>query len=89
MYITWDWIITAGAVLAAVLAIGTVLLKIIRWVDQQKKQDKEIADLKAEQQIVIEGILACLKGLSEQGCNGPVRVAITKIEDHLNKKAHK
>lgn len=89
MYITWDWIITAGAVLAAVLAIGTVLLKIIRWVDQQKKQDKEIADLKAEQQIVIEGILACLKGLSEQGCNGPVHTAITKIEDHLNKKAHK
>ena len=32
---------------------------------------------------------ACLKGLKEQGCNGPVTEAINKIEKHLNLQAHK
>ena len=41
-----------------------------------------------EQAILTEGILACLKGLHEQGANGPVTEAITKIENHLNEKAH-
>ena len=34
------------------------------------------------------GILACLKGLKEQGCNGPVTEAIDKIQKHINKQAH-
>ena len=34
------------------------------------------------------GVLACLKGLKEQGCNGPVTAAINKIETHLNQRAH-
>lgn len=34
------------------------------------------------------GILACLKGLQEKGCNGPVTEAIDKIERHINKQAH-
>ena len=33
-------------------------------------------------------VVACLKGLKEQGCNGPVSEAIDKIEKHINKKAH-
>jgi len=33
--------------------------------------------------------LACLKGLHEQGCNGPVTHAIEEIEEHINKQAHK
>ena len=35
------------------------------------------------------GVLACLKGLKEQGCNGPVTEAIQTIEKHLNVEAHK
>ena len=31
---------------------------------------------------------ACLKGLQEQGCNGPVTEAVNRIEEYLNKKAH-
>ena len=41
-----------------------------------------------EQTLLTYGILACLKGLSEQGCNGPVTEAIGKIEKHLNQRAH-
>ena len=36
-----------------------------------------------------KGVLACLKGLKEQGCDNPVTIAITEIEDHINKQAHK
>ena len=42
-----------------------------------------------EQTILTQGILACLQGLHEQGCNGPVTAAIERIETHLNKQAHK
>lgn len=34
------------------------------------------------------GLLSCLKGLQEQGCDGPVKEAVEKIEKHLNQKAH-
>ena len=37
---------------------------------------------------MVYGILACLKGLKEQGCNGPVTEAVNKIEKHINKAAH-
>lgn len=41
-----------------------------------------------EQTLLTYGVLACLKGLSEQGCNGPVTEAIGKIEKYLNQRAH-
>ena len=34
------------------------------------------------------GILACLRGLKEQGCDGPVTEALDKLEKHLNMAAH-
>ena len=53
---------------------------------------KELSDdmraVNEEQTILTYGILACLKGLQEKGCNGPVTEAISMIEKHLNKKAH-
>lgn len=41
-----------------------------------------------EDKVIFEVILACLKGLKEQGCNGPVTEAIDKIQKHINKQAH-
>ena len=41
-----------------------------------------------ELQLHTYGILACLKGLQEQGCEGDVTVAINRFEKHLNEKAH-
>ena len=49
---------------------------------------KEIQEIKTEQTLIIYGILAGLKGLAEQGCDGPVHDAINKIEKYLNQKAH-
>lgn len=44
--------------------------------------------INTEQTLLTYGVLACLKGLKEQGCNGPVTEAINKIEKYLNQKAH-
>jgi hypothetical protein len=109
--LTWQSIITASALLGAVTAIFTFILRVVRWFDRQKDQDIELAalrkkhdeelatlrgehrteikEIKEEQTILTYGILACLKGLHEKGCNGPVTEAIMEIERHLNENAHK
>lgn len=88
MYVDWQTIVTAATVIAAVVAFGTYFTKVHNWVLQQNKQDTDISGIKKELQITTYGLLACLKGLAEQGCDGPVKEAIVKIEKHLNTKAH-
>lgn len=98
--ITWQTFITASAFVGAVIALVTYFSKVVRWVDKQAKQDADIkalrkhheedmTSIKEEQTLLVYGVLACLKGLSEQGCNGPVTEAINKYEKYLNQKAHK
>ena len=86
--LSWQTLLSLAAISGAVVAIITYIKKIFGWFDRQEKQDKEIRDMKDEQAILTKGILACLKGLSEQGCDGPVTDAIREIETHLNRKAH-
>ena len=86
--VSWQTLITAAAVLTAVITLFGRYNKLYDWVKKQDEQDKEIKEMKEEQAILTYGILACLKGLKEQGCNGPVTEAINKIEKHLNEKAH-
>ena len=82
-------LITASAVLAAALALLGSYNRAYNWYRKQEKQDEDIGDLKEEQGVLTYGVLACLKGLKEQGCNGPVTEAIGRIEKYLNQKAHK
>ena len=88
MYVNWHTIITAATVIAAIVAFGTYFTKVHNWVLQQNKQDTDISGIKKELQITTYGLLACLKGLAEQGCDGPVKEAIVKIEKQLNAKPH-
>ncbi len=88
VYIDANTIITAATLFGAVTAIAGVAFNVYRWYLKQNKQDEEIEKMKNEQCLLTYGILACLKGLSEQGCNGPVTEAINKIEKHINKQAH-
>ena len=87
--VTWQSFITAAAVIGAIIALVVYFANLVRWVDKQNNQDKEIKKIKEEQALLVEGILACLKGLKEQGCNGPVTEAIHKYESYLNQKAHR
>lgn len=97
--LTLQSLITASAIVGAVVALVSYFTKVVRWVDKQTKQDEDIkklqkhheediAAIKEEQTLLVYGVLACLKGLSEQGCNGPVTEAISKYEKYLNQKAH-
>lgn len=82
-------IVTAASIITALGVIFGVLFAFFKWLMKRDKNDVEIKEIKAEQSILTKGVLACLKGLKEQGCDGPVTVAITEIEDHINKQAHK
>ena len=86
--LSWQMLLTATAIIGAFVAIINYIKKIFGWFDRQEKQDKEIKDIKKEQEILTKGILACLKGLKEQGCNGAVTTTISEIETYLNNKAH-
>ena len=88
MYIDIDTVITAASLFTALAVIFSAVFAVYRWYLRQGRQDKEIENMKAEQCLLTYGILACLKGLREQGCNGPVTEAINKIEKHINKQAH-
>lgn len=87
--ITTDTILTVAAVIGALGVIFGVIFAVYRWYLKQNKQDEDIKSMKDEQCLLTYGVLACLKGLAEQGCDGPVKEAINKIEKHMNQQAHK
>ena len=89
MYVDTQVVIGAAALLAAVTAILGGLFAVYRWYQRQEKQDEDIKAMKEEMCLLTYGVLACLKGLKEQGCNGPVTEAVDKIEKHMNQDAHK
>lgn len=82
-------IITISSIITALGVIFGMIFAVYRWYLKQEKQDKDIKSIKEEQTLLTYGVLACLKGLKEQGCDGPVTTAINQIEKHINKQAHK
>ena len=88
MFIDTNTVIASASLLAAVTAIFSAVFAVYRWYLRQDKQDTEISKIKSEQCLLTYGVLACLKGLKERGCNGPVTEAIDKLEKHINKAAH-
>lgn len=85
-----------AALVGAVAALLGWLFKGFTFVKEPEEIKKEIASIKdelaaqkAEQRILFNGVLACLKGLHEQGANGPVTETISSMEQYLNDAAHK
>lgn len=89
MYVDAQTIITAAAFVGAVSALLGALFAAYRWYQRQNKQDWDIKGIKEEMCLLTYGVLACLQGLKEQGCDGAVTAAIDKIEKHINQEAHK
>lgn len=103
MYITLDMvakIVSVVSVLAGLIAALVTAIKrrakekekvaeLAKRIDENEKQTAAVRrNCHEEQALIIYGLLACLKGLQEQGCDGPVTIAIAKIEKHINQKAH-
>lgn len=78
-------IITIASIITALGVIFGAIFAFHNWLLKREKNDNDIKAIKEEQSILTKGVLACLKGLHEQGCNGPVTEAIENIEDHINK----
>ena len=88
MYIDAKTLIELAALLTALGVIGSAALWAVKFVDRQKKQDQELTAIRKEQTLICYGVMACLRGLKEQGCDGPVTAALDKLEKHLNQAAH-
>ena len=82
-------IITIASVITALGVIFGTFFSFHNWLLKREKNNVDIKSIKEEQSILTKGVLACLKGLKEQGCNGPVTEAIQDIEEYVNKQAHK
>lgn len=89
MYIDADFIIKAAGVLGALGTIVGVIVAIYKFYLRQKRQDEELAAIRAELQILCYGLKGALQGLIETGCNGPCKDALGLLDKHLNKEAHK
>lgn len=88
MYITVNDIISLASFMTAGGVIIGAILTVYRWYLKQEKQDDEIKAIKEEQRILLNGILACLDGLSQLGANHTVPIQRQAIEEYLNEKAH-
>lgn len=95
------WILSA--LLGGAGLVGLIMIKPKRNIENRIQRDEDdrkrldrvdgiidtIAIIQEEQKVQCYCILSCLKGLAEQGCNGPVSEGIDLMEKHLNKTAHR
>lgn len=95
MYVNASTIIYTASILSALGVIIGLLFRIFKWLDNQKKQDdeikelkKEITSIKTEDTLVCYSLMACLDGLEQLGANHTVPKAKEKLSKHLNLEAH-
>lgn len=88
MTITPQNLITAAAVIAAVIAILGYYNKAYKWYQKQEKQDKDIKTIQREQALIVYGLRACLDGLGQLGANHTVPEARDKLDKYINQQAH-
>lgn len=98
--LTGNNILSLAALLAAIFALIKYFKKGVNWVDGmntldskinklEQKHDADMKGIRDEQIVIVQGILACLKAINEQGSYPEVQDAIIKIEKHLNSEAHR
>ena len=88
MYISMENIHELAELLGSLAVIGGTLVALYKFFERDRKQGTSIRNIQEEQTLLCYGIKACLQGLAEQGCDGPVHDALDKLEKHLNQKAH-
>lgn len=88
MTITSQTIITAAALLAAVVAILKQYNRVYDMIKHQSDQDKDIKAIKREQTMTIYALQACLDGLEQLGANHNVPEAKDKLSKYINQQAH-
>ena len=87
--LTANTIITAAAVLTAILTLLGALFAVHKWYLKQEKQDRDIVQIKEENTLLVYGLRACLDGLEQLGANHTVPDAKNKLDKYINQQAHK
>jgi hypothetical protein len=88
MWIDVDTIIKAAALVTALGVLGGVVVSLYKASERDRKQSETIKEMMAEQSLICYGLRGALQGLIEQGCNGPCKDALEKLNKHLNQEAH-
>lgn len=55
-------------------------------VDIREEHAKSFTEFKDSDHVIITGLIACLEGLVEQGCNGPVKAGLKELKTYLIRK---
>lgn len=88
MWIDVDTIIKAAALVTALGVLGGAVVSLYKASERDRKQGEIIKEMMAEQSLICYGLRGALQGLIEQGCNGPCKDALEKLNKHLNQEAH-
>lgn len=88
MYIDLGTIKEAASAITSISVIIGVVVAVFKVFQINKKQSEFIKAIEDEQTLLCYGLRGALQGLIEQGCNGPCKDALSKLEKHLNQKAH-
>lgn len=62
--------------------------KIAALLEHNQKVDQRLDGMAKENTLQCYCLLSALRGLEEQGCDGPVKDGIKRLEKHLNIEAH-
>ena len=100
MYIDWNTIITAAAVVSAIGVLLGVLAKWHKRILAQEAQGEAIKKLQQHHEddmkrineencLICFALSACLDGLQQLGANHTVPEAKDKLDKYLNQQAHK
>lgn len=88
MYIDLDTIKEVASAITSIGVIIGVVVAVFKVFQINKKQSEFIKAIEDEQTLLCYGLKGALQGLIEKGCDGPCKDALSKLEKHLNQKAH-
>ena len=89
MYIDADTVIKAASLLAALGALAGAVIAVYKQVENNRRQVEINKAQQEELTIICYGLKGALQGLIEKGCNGPCKDALSLLDKHLNRSAHK
>lgn len=88
MYIDGETIIYWAKLIGAIGVIGGAAWGAVKIAQKFRHLIERVNATQDELTLICYGLRGALQGLIEQGCNGPCKEALAKLDKHLNKKAH-
>lgn len=87
--ISTETVISAAALITAVITVFGTVFAVYRWYLKQEAQDRDIARIKEEDTLICFALSACLDGLQQLGANHTVPIAKDKLDKYINQQAHR